>query len=77
MNKLPKLKTGDRIPGSILFRDFCVCGEPMRVTESKVGMAVLCERCSGHGNIVGNPHFHKDEDANGGWSNVVRAGEDE
>lgn len=71
------LKRGDAIPGSRFYRDFCECGEPLRVAEERVGSHLSCEVCSGKRNIVGTPRHIGDEDANGGWSNVARAFEEE
>lgn len=44
-----KLRHGDRIPGSRLFRAFCEgCGEPMRVADPDSHPD--CEECSGSKN---------------------------
>ena len=38
---------GTRIPGSKYYREYCAqCGEPMRVTEDKVGTKPRCDRCA-------------------------------
>lgn len=68
-------RRGDPIKGSKLFREFCdTCGEPMRVTLTRVGIKDLCkcEKCRG-------PHTFlpatKDDD-NPWQQNAIRQMED-
>ena len=74
---------GDSIPGSRLIRDYCCrCGTPMRVTmilQDSNGRNVpsWCERCSPKHMGCSSPPSPFDPDANGSFSNVVGAIEDD
>lgn len=68
---------GSKIPGSCLYRSYCdTCGEPIRVTEAYMDCFGNCSHCRSNEHPgYGSPHSTNDvdEDANGGWSNVVKA----
>ena len=60
--KPPTSGVGSPIPGSRFFREFCSrCGEPMRVTEDRIGSHVLCGDCDPKHKGVGNPTPYLDD----------------
>lgn len=76
-----ELKKGDKIPGSLFYRDFCHrCGEPLRV--SNLNEENYCEDCepgprslSARSGLSGKAATAED-DGSPAWDNAVRAMEE-